>query len=282
MQLIADSGSTKTDWKIVKEDQQVIDLETVGFNPVLTNTTSIIKTLAPHFADKPLNFSINEVHYYGAGCWDTDSCLVVTKALEHFFPKAAIHVTNDLLGAARAVCGKNAGIACILGTGANSCWFDGQKIVDNIPALGYIMGDEGSGAYLGKQLLRHYFYRELPLILQEKLENTHTISKKILLEKVYEGQQGNRYLASFAKFLIQEKKHPFVRQLLADAFDTFIEKQVLKYQAAPNLPIHFIGSIAYFLADILNEQLMANRLKLGKIIRQPIDGLVKFHQSTSI
>lgn len=277
MVLIADSGSTKTDWKIVADNQQVTNIQTIGFNPVLTNTELIIKELTPFFKDKETNLSLTNVHYYGAGCWDADSCIIVLSALAYFFPNAEIEVTNDLLGAARAVCGQESGIACILGTGANSCLYDGKKIVDNVPALGYIMGDEGSGAYLGKQLLRHYFYRALPSDLKEKLEETQEVSKKILIEEVYKGKAGNRYLASFARFLIQEKKHPFVQKLISDAFDEFIEKQLLKYNNAKHLPIHFIGSIAFFLADILRERLMVHHLQLGKIIRQPIDGLVEFH-----
>jgi len=277
MVLIADSGSTKTDWKFVAENQQVTNIQTIGFNPVLTNTELIIKELSPIFKDKALNLAVTNVHYYGAGCWDKHSCIIVLSALEHFFSNAEIEVTNDLLGAARAVCGHESGVACILGTGANSCLYDGKKIVDNVPALGFIMGDEGSGAYLGKQLLRHYFYRSLPADLKVKLDKRQEISKKILIEEVYKGKTGNRYLASFAKFLIQEKKHPFIQKLISDAFDEFIKKQLLKYHNVMHLPVHFIGSIAFFLADILRARLMAHHLQLGKIIRQPIDGLVEFH-----
>ncbi len=281
MTLIADAGSTKTDWKIVAEDHQVTNIQTIGFNPVLTDTALIIKTLSPVFKDEKLNLSFTDVHYYGAGCWDMDSCVIVLSALEYFFPNAEIEVTNDLLGAARAVCGHQAGVACILGTGANSCLYDGEKVVDNVPALGFIMGDEGSGAYLGKQLLKHYFYRALPSDLKDQLDETQAISKKILIDEVYKGKAGNQYLASFAPFLIKEKEHPFVQKLISDAFDEFITKQLLKYNKVKDLPIHFIGSIAFFLGDILKDRLTAHNLQLGKIIRQPIDGLVAFHTTQS-
>lgn len=276
--IIADSGSTKTDWRIISNDQEIGVISTIGFNPVLTNTELIIKELAPVFADNSLNQSVEAIHYYGAGCWNVDSCSVVLKALASIFPTAEINVTNDLLGAARAVCGHEAGIACILGTGANSCLYDGKKIVDNIPALGFIMGDEGSGAYLGKRLLQSYFYRALPKEIAEKLTATHAISKKIMLEQVYYNKGGNRYLASFAKFLIREKEHPFVKQLITDSFDIFIKRQLLKYENTTEYPIHFIGSIAYFLKDILSDTLATNGLQLGKIIKQPIEGLVDFHK----
>lgn len=278
MILIADSGSTKTDWKIVADDQAVIGIQTIGFNPVLTTTDSIFKELSISFTEKERNESIVEVHYYGAGCWDHKSCLVVHNALIQLFPNARIEVTNDLLGAARSVCGHQAGIACILGTGANSCLYDGQKIVDNVPALGFIVGDEGSGAYLGKQLLRHYFYRNLPKDLQKKLLETHDVSKKIMLKKVYQNPRGNRYLASFVPFLVQEKKHPYVQKLVETAFEAFINNQVTKYKDAPHLPIHFVGSIAHFFKDFLQKKLFDHQLKLGEIIRQPIDGLVEFHK----
>ncbi len=278
MILIADSGSTKTDWRIIQDAQPMQAISTIGFNPVLTSTAKIIKELKTAFRKQEVNEAIHAVYYYGAGCWDAATCAIVSKALFVIFPKAKIEVTNDLLGAARAVCGKEAGIACILGTGANSCLYDGQKVIDNVPALGYIIGDEGSGAYLGKQLLKSYFYRELPKALSEKLMAEQTISKQLLLENVYQSKVGNRYLASFAKFIIQEKAHPFMEQLISDAFDTFLQRQVKKYHGAINYPVHFIGSIAYFLKVILTKRLEVNGLQIGTIIRQPIDGLVDFHK----
>lgn len=278
MILIADSGSTKTDWRILRNKNTVQSASTIGFNPVLTNTEKIIEELTSAFTDKVTNRQLTHVYYYGAGCWDKATCSVVSNAIETIFPMAKIEVTNDLLGAARAVCGKEAGIACILGTGANSCLYDGQKIIDNVPALGFIMGDEGSGAYLGKQLLKSYFYRALPKELTDKLLQEQPISKKIMLENVYQSKSGNRYLASFAKFIIQEQTHPFIKNMVREAFDNFIQQQVKKYDGAANYPIHFIGSIAYFLKDILTECLVANELQFGHIIRQPIDGLVDFHR----
>ncbi len=278
MILIADSGSTKTDWRIVHDKGNMQTVSTIGFNPVLTNTAKIIAELTSTFTDKGINQQLTQVYYYGAGCWNQASCSIVSKAIEAIFPIAKIEVTNDLLGAARAVCGNKAGIACILGTGANSCLYDGQKIIDNVPALGFIMGDEGSGAYLGKQLLKSYFYRELPKALADKLTQVQPISKKIMLENVYQSKSGNRYLASFAKFIIREQAHPFIKKMVKNAFDHFIQRQVKKYDGAANYPIHFIGSIAYFLKDILRERLAANELQIGKIIRQPIDGLVEFHR----
>lgn len=277
MLLIADAGSTKTDWKIIENSKTISAIQTIGFNPVLVSSKLIINELKKSFDNSNFNHQVKSIYYYGAGCWNESTCSIVEKALKIIFPQAAIFVTNDLLGAAKSVCGNEAGVACILGTGANSCLYDGEKIIDNIPALGYIMGDEGSGAYLGKKLLQSYFYRSLPLALKEKLEKQYAISKQILLEKVYQNKGGNQYLATFAQFIIEEKKHPYLEQLIGDAFDTFIKSQLLKYPNIHNLPIHFIGSIAFFLKEILEKRLQENGLTLGKIIRQPIDGLVDYH-----
>ena len=277
MIIIADSGSTKTDWKIVENQGQISHVGSIGFNPVLIDTELIINELRNIFPEKKTNEKVKAVYYYGAGCWNEEMCLVVKKALVVIFPKAKIEVNNDLLGAAKAVCGNFPGIACILGTGANSCSYDGKKILDSVPALGYILGDEGSGAYLGKQLIRSYFYRELPVELKEKLEAQYDISKKNILKKIYSNKAGNRYLASYARFLVEEKEDPYCKKLIETSFDIFIKRHVLKYKDIRNLPIHFIGSIAYFLQDILKETVENNQLNFGKIIRQPIDGLVDFH-----
>lgn len=278
MILIADSGSSKTDWCFLQDGQPIQAVSTIGFNPVLTNTAKIYKELEKKFTDIKINQVVNAVHYYGAGCWDEVSCTIVEKAIKAIFPNAKINVTNDLLGAARSVCGKKAGIACILGTGANSCLYDGETIIDNVPALGFIIGDEGSGAYLGKQLLKSYFYRELPEKLATKLIAEQPISKQLLLKNIYQSTTGNRYLAEFAKFVIQNKAHPFILQIIETAFDNFLDRQVKKYLGVATYPIHFIGSIAYFLEDILTHRLLESGLQKGNIIRQPIDGLVDFHK----
>jgi N-acetylglucosamine kinase-like BadF-type ATPase len=278
MLIIADSGSTKTDWKLIDEEGQIASIHSLGLNPSTQDSALIISELTKTFSDKKVNQSVQQIYYYGAGCWNEKTCNIITHALQQIFPKAKSAVTNDLLGASRAVCGKEAGIACILGTGANSCLFDGENIIDNVPALGYIMGDEGSGAYLGKRLLSAYFYRELPADLKDKLQQQYEVSKKALIENVYQGKRGNRYLAQFARFVIKEQKHPFIQLLIKDAFQLFIEKQVLKYEKAKDLPIHFVGSIAFYLEDILNKVLIDKQLNIGKIIQQPIDGLIHFHQ----
>ena len=277
MIVIADSGSTKTDWRMVEGKQLATSYQTNGFNPLITNTAQIIKELQSVFKQKTFLKKTTRVHYYGAGCWDDASCQVVGNALSSIFPNAAIAVTNDLLAAARATCGTNPGVVGILGTGSNSCLFDGQEIVDNVSSLGYIIGDEGSGVHLGKKLLKHYFYRELPADLKQKLESQYAISKKELIENVYLKKRGNAYLASFAQFVIQEKEHPFIKQIVKKTLKSFLKRHLLKYKNTDELPVHFVGSIAFFLQEDLKKILQSKHLKIGKIIKQPIEDLIDYH-----
>ncbi|MEM6317002.1 MAG: hypothetical protein AAF960_04990 [Bacteroidota bacterium] len=281
MTIIADSGSTKTDWVLLNRDKGMESFSTNGLNPVLLDKAAIISEIGATFSKGSLSSKVNAVHFYGAGCFDEPHCTIVESALQVIFPNASFWINNDLLAAARAICGTSEGIACILGTGANSCFFDGQKIVDNVPPLGYILGDEGSGTYLGKQLLRHYFYRELPPELERRLLADFSISKKKVIEAVYRQPNGNRYLANFAKWIIEQKKHPFVQQLLLNALDDFIKRQVLKYDRVREVPIHFIGSIAFFLQKEVKIVIEKNGLLLGKINRRPMEGLIKFHLQSS-
>ncbi len=277
MMVIADSGSTKTAWRVVRDEQSIIPYSTTGFNPVTASTELIAKEMQLVFKETFFLAKVTTVYYYGAGCWDNASCTIVEKALRRVFPNAVIAVTNDLIAAARATCGTRPGIVGILGTGSNSCLYDGEKIKDNVTSLGYIIGDEGSGTHLGKNLLKSYFYRELPPVLEKKLEAQYTISKKKLIERVYFKKGGNTYLAAFAKFIIQEKEHPFIKKIVEEALETFVKRHLLKYENTRNLPIHFVGSIAFFLKEILKEVLELNNLKIGNIIQQPIEGLIRYH-----
>lgn len=278
MILIADAGSSKIDW-IICTSQKVLEKQTsTGFNPITHHPDILINTLNEHSNKKIINPSIKNIFYYGAGCWDAINCQIVYDVLVHFFPNSNIEVESDLLGAARASNGNQKGITCILGTGTNTCLYDGTKIIDNIPALGYIIGDEGSGAFLGKQLLSSYFYRTIPAELNIKLENKYNISKTELIKSVYKSPGANQYLASFVSFLVAEKEHSFIKKLILEGFDTLIKKQLLKYEYIKQLPVHFIGSIAFFFHQELETMLTQHGLKIGKIIRHPIEGLVHFHQ----
>ncbi len=275
MILIADSGSSKTDWLVLLK-HQTLPFYSKGLNPVVVSDDFIQHELHDTFSDNDWTTTINHIYFFGAGCWNEATCLKVKNQLAVQFPTATIEVASDIEGAVKATCGDTAGITCILGTGSNSCWYDGASIKDQIPSLGYQLGDEGGGAYLGKQLIRHYFYRELPKELHQAFKDNYSISKQIVIQRLYRQEGGNRYLASFAPFLKEQQQHPFVKKLLKNSFDEFLIRHVSKYPSYQQIPIHFIGSIAFHFQDILKERLAAHQLQLGEIVEKPILGLERY------
>jgi N-acetylglucosamine kinase-like BadF-type ATPase len=277
MVVICDSGSTKADWVFVNPGGTEMEMHTMGFNPVFHKEEKIVAELLHDFTGKVKTELPGVVNFYGAGCWDDNLKHEVKKALVRVFPNSNIFVEHDLLGAARATCGNNSGIACILGTGSNSCLFDGQRVIDNITNLGYLVGDEGSGSYIGKMLLRAYFYREMPRDLVEIFELEFPGGKQEVLDGVYEGLSPNVYLASFSRFMSDHKKHFFIEKLVYQAFSEFVDRHVRKYTGHLHVPVHFIGSVAYHFSDILKIVLEERRLTCGVIIKKPIDNLVKYH-----
>lgn len=279
MQLIADSGSTKTAWRLIKNENTIIPLETIGYSPQYITTSEMIADLMAVLVPQ-LSVSSNEVTnvaFYGTGCSTPRTVSIVQLALESVFENATIDVNHDLLGAARALCGHDAGVACILGTGSNSCLYDGKFISDNIPSVGFMLGDEGSGGYLGKKLVRAYFYRELPSDLETAFANKYQLTRDDMLLNVYKKPAPNRYLASYTRFLSEHIEHPFVWQLVKSGFQDFLDAMILKYDNIHNLPINFLGSIAVYFEVILKEVLEKNNLKFGRIIDNPVDELVKYH-----
>lgn len=277
MIVIADSGSTKADWKLVGSSV-ANSITTMGFNPVFHTTELISGELSKAFRELNKEDATN-VYYYGSGCWDQNRKQVIRDALTQVFRKAEILVEHDLLGAARATCGAEPGIACILGTGSNTCLYDGVDVVDNVTNLGYLIGDEGSGTHLGKRLIRAYFYRELPSELKEALEAWLPGGQAEILDKVYGKDTPNVYLASFTKFLAEHKDHFYVQRLIYRSFTEFLDRHVRKYEGHLSLPVHFIGSIAYTFQDLLRIALEERHMMPGIFIKKPIDQLVKFHVS---
>jgi glucosamine kinase len=276
MIVIADSGSTKADWKIIGPEK-VESLNTMGFNPVFHTDDLIATEVEKAFSPLLSADDVSEVYFYGSGCWDLKRKSVISRALERFFTTADVQVDHDLLGAARASCGHEPGIACIIGTGSNSCLYDGEQVVDNITNLGYLIGDEGSGTHLGKRLIRAYFYRELPPDLESAMKAYIPGGESEILDKVYEGKQPNVYMASFTRFLSQHQSHFFVQRLLYKSIAEFIDRHVRKYNRHTELPVHFIGSVAYHFQEIIKIVLAERHLKVGKFIQKPIDQLVDYH-----
>jgi len=277
--LIADSGSTKTDWAFVDHGNgNYQSVQSAGINPFYQTTEEIIPVLQSEVVPG-IGGAIQEIHFYGAGCADEKSSLPVTNALKHCFPSANIvEVASDMLGAARGLCGHEPGLACILGTGANNAFFDGSRITHSIGSLGFWLGDEGSGSYLGKTLIVHYLQNELPADLHARFVDQYPgLDRLTVLDHAYKKPYPNRYFASYSKFIAQNRAHEFMQALLGNAFRLFVKKYVLKHTNAAQYPVHFTGSIAYYYQDILRMVLENSGLKTGRILKSPLEGLIDYH-----
>ena len=275
--LVADSGSTKTDWKFISEENEFL-LSSPGINPYYQDTASIKQSLGTDSNFQKISqHQPTEIFFYGAGCSTIENQEIVRNALAHFFPSASIFVSHDLLAAARSLCGKNPGIACILGTGSNSCYFDGQEIVENLPNLGFWLGDEGSAGFMGKELVVKWFHKEMPNHLWKKFNDTYKIERDSFLDKVYHQDYPNRFMAGFAPFLSENISEIWCRDLVANAFRLFLNRFVLPYPNSKTIPIHFLGSIANHFEDILKIELKQMDLIQGKIQGSAIVDLADFH-----
>lgn len=278
MILIADSGSTKTDWCYGTETANCKIVQTEGINPFHQSEEKIRSIIHDELLpqlDTPLQ-RCTAIYFYGAGCLPSKTASI-TQVLQEYFPSADIFVETDLLGAARALCKDKAGIACILGTGSNSCLYDGEKIIRNIPPLGYILGDEGSGAYLGKRFIGDCLKGQLPEILQHGLQEKLNLTISEILDNVYRRPQANRFLASLTPYIYEHKRMPQVHAFLLDCFGEFFRRNVLLY---PQMyPVSFVGSIAWFFHEELEESAHSFHIPLGIFIKNPIDELMHYHLS---
>ncbi|WP_020535700.1 hypothetical protein [Lewinella cohaerens] len=277
MKVIVDSGSTKADWKFLSGEEET-SLHTMGFNPVFHSSDQIEQEVNKAFKGIVDLEQEAEIYFYGSGCWDQKRKVIIENGLKRVFTNAKIDVHHDLLGAARATCGNDPGISCIIGTGSNTCLYDGKDVIDNVTNLGYLCGDEGSGTHLGKKLIRHYFYRELPKELEAAFEVFVGGGKQKILDTVYDGTPPNVYLASFTRFMSEHVDHPFIQRILYRSFAEFIDRHVRKYPGHLKLPVHFIGSIAYVFQDMLKIVLTERAMHHGIFIKQPIDNLVAYHR----
>lgn len=286
MLLIADSGSTKTDWCLCNEGAVLINIQTQGLNPYHQKEEVIEKVLAEELFPQLgscLNHIIPKslgVVFYGAGCANETACDRVQLAIEKALGVSNVTIYSDLLGAARAVCGHGEGIACVLGTGSNSCLYDGEKIVANTPPLGYILGDEGSSAVLGRRLVGDCLKNQLPDTVRDEFFAEYGLTQEIILEKVYRQPLANRFLASLTPFLSKHREVPEVHRLLVESFTDFFVRNVKQYRR-PWLPIHFVGSIAYVFAAELKEAAESLGMELGTIQRSPLEGLVEYHTANA-
>ena len=277
MIIIADSGSTKTDWRIIDEQGLIHQAKSSGINPYYQSSNEIVETLQEakseiQGAGSPV------IHFYGAGCNNEAKNQKVANALKTVFGAVTVSVNSDLLAVARGLCHKEAGIACILGTGSNSCYFDGVEITHHIPPWGTWLGDEGSGSRLGRELVILYLNQELPDHLYQAFKKRYPDLIETVMDHVYRKPYPNRYLGQFSKFLFHHIKDPFVYELVYRNFQEFLNRKVLKYPNAKQVPVHVSGSIGYYFNTILRKAAADLGLKLRNITETPIAGLTLYHQ----
>lgn len=277
MILIADAGATKIQWVVIHDGKSTEPLETPGFNPYFMDPdilrNAVEKDLVPYINPE----YIKQVFYYGAGCSTPQKCGMVEDVLKEIFEKADFEIHHDLLGAARSLFGNHEGIACILGTGSNSCLYDGKDILENVTSLGYFFGDEGSGAYLGKLWLTEYLRGRMPDHLRQAFDSRYGYSLENILDAIYSKPHPNRFLSSFSTFIADYKADEFVKKLIRKNFEDFFSEQVTKYSHYQEKPLGVVGSVGFHYQDIFMEVAAAYQLKITRVIKSPIEGLAEFH-----
>ena len=279
VKLIADSGATKTEWCLLNGNKKNIFI-TQGMSPYFISALQMEQIIKQEV--KPLiKQKIDEIHYYGTGCSNPGNVKMVCRVFKNIFPEAKINVDHDLMAAAKALCGNEKGIACILGSGSNSCYYNWKKIVKNSPGLGYILGDEGSGAYMGKKVIQYFLYNTFDEDLRSRFDARFVTNATEILNAVYKQPLPNRYMASFAIFLAENRGHYMIENIIEDGLNDFFFNHIYKYKESWTLPIHFVGSIAFGFKDVLQEMCLSYQLQLGRVIKNPMQGLIEFHKNNS-
>ena len=278
MILIADSGSTKTDWCLVEHGEVLQQIFTKGTNPFFQSEEEISNEIAANLLPQLKTPEVDAVYFYGAGCAFPDKIETVRRAiLRHLQVKGEVEVSTDMLAAARGLCGHRAGIACIMGTGSNSCYYDGEKIVQNVSPLGFILGDEGSGACLGKLLVGDILKNQMTPELKEKFLSQFNLTPADIIDRVYRKPFPNRFLASLSPFLAQNLNEPCIHSLVLNSFKSFLKRNVMQYDYQ-NHEVHFIGSVAYYYKDVLAQATDEMGIRLGSILKSPMEGLIAYHR----
>lgn len=276
MILVADSGSTKTDWMLATPGEPDIEFKTAGINPFFLSDKEIFKLINKQQNLMAEAEKVTEVYFFGAGCSSPDKREAVSNVLSQIFQQAYVSVDSDLLGSAYATCGKESGLCCILGTGSNITYFDGENIVDGKHGLGYILGDEGSGSFFGKKLITDYLYGNMPEEESNLFAQKFVVDRETVINNIYHKPRANFYLASFASFLNEIKSGVYCKNLINNVLTEFVETNVLSYPDYEKLKCHFVGSIAWHLQDELREIGTAYKIQVGKVINHPIQELTDF------
>lgn len=280
MILIADCGSTKIDWCVLNKSKLEKQLFTLGMNAVMLTEEEMRTRLADELVPELGNYAadIDSIYFYGAGCISPEVCGNVARALKANIPSATdIEVYSDLLAAARALCGHQPGIACIMGTGSNSCLYDGKGIAANVSPLGFILGDEGSGAVLGKLFLGDVLKKQLPADICARFLDEYDLDLLTIIRRVYKEPQGNRFLASVTPFLSKNIDVPEIHDLVLNAFRAFFRRNIKQYENYASHKVNFVGSIAHYFKNVLEEAAAAEGCTIGNIVKSPMEGLLKFH-----
>lgn len=279
MILIADGGSTKADWiAINSEKEEVFRVRTLGLNPAVVVEEELENRIINMFQLINIKDEVTEIHFYGAGCGTPGPVEILKEILETIFVNAVVFISEDILAAVYAATGKEPAMVCILGTGSNSCYFDGENIEMLSPSLGYILMDEASGNYFGKKLLVDYFYKKMPKNICLEFEKEFNLEPDHIKKNIYKEVNPNMYLASFAKFMFEFKDEKYIKRLIKKGFQEFFKCRVLPYNVDSNSKIYFIGSIAHYFKDILEKVAGKNNLKITGVIQRPIDNLLAYHK----
>ncbi|WP_293935297.1 N-acetylglucosamine kinase [Sphingobacterium sp. UBA6645] len=276
MILVADSGSSRSDWMLHLPDSKPLRFRTKGLNPFFVNEKEIASVLGQVQEIIPYIKEINEVYFFGAGCTTPDRRELVSNALTEIFPNSFISVESDLVGSAYATFGNNQGLICNIGTGSDISFYNGDTLEQGVHGIGYVLGDEGSGAWFGKQLITAYLYEQMPRDLMRIFKEAHPITKDIIIKNVYQRDRPNAYLASFAEFMAANRTHPYIDNLLRNGFDEFVRTNVMTYPEFWEYECHFVGGIAYHFDLHLREVCNLHGVRIGKILKNPIEEIFHF------
>jgi glucosamine kinase len=275
--LIADSGATKTEWSLLMDGKKKTFF-TQGLSPFFLNSTQIDEILKKELWKKVKVVTIDEIYFYGTGCSSKENNRIVANAFKKQYPKAKITVNHDMLGAAISLCHNQKGVACILGTGSSACFFDGKKITKSRTGLGYALGDEGSGSYMGRKLIQYYLYDTFDAELKYAFEKKFAVDRKEILDHVYKQPFPQRYIASFTTFLSAHRGHYMIENIIEDSLLDFFFSHISKFKESWSQPVHFVGGIAFAFKDVLKDLCSNYKIELGTINKRPMDGLVKFYK----
>ena len=279
MILIADGGSTKADWIALDEHkEEAFRVRTLGLNPAVVSEEELHNRIINMFQLIQVKNEVTNIYFYGAGCGTPHAQKILHDVMKNIFVNAEVVVKEDMLAAVYAATGKEPAMVAILGTGSNSCYYDGEEMHMKVASLGYVLMDEASGNYFGKRLIRDYYYGLMPKHIVEKFEKDYNLDPDVLKRNIYREPNPNMYLASFAKFMFDFKDEKYVRRLMKRGFEKFFRYRILPYELGPETPIYFIGSIAHYFREILDAVAEKNGLKITGVIQRPIDNLIDYHR----